>query len=217
MYGFATQMARDLTDETDGASSSAHPIITVDFCVWLHRNFDRIMIEEQRASVVRVAREFVGTPYHHMGRVKGAGVDCATLLAEVYYEAGLLKAPMEIDYYPMDWHLHRDDERYLAIVQRYCQEITEEEAQPGDVVVYHFGRAWSHGGIIIQWPMIIHALVNQNVQLAHGELEGPLVGRKRRYFSPFACGGIVKAEDVPQRLVGENCCEITAEMLGIKE
>src|SRR5262249_60926513 len=107
------------------------------------------MTDQQRAEVVRVARSFVGTPYHHMGRVKGAGVDCATLLAEVYYEAGVLREPVAIDYYPMDWHLHRDDERYLRMVQRYCREIPEEQVQPGDIVVYHFGRAWAHGGIIV--------------------------------------------------------------------
>ena len=57
-----------------------------------------MMTESQRAEVVRVARSFIGTPYHHMGRVKGAGVDCATLLAEVYYEAGVLKEPVRIEY-----------------------------------------------------------------------------------------------------------------------
>src|SRR5437868_477468 len=109
-----------------------------------------MMTESQRAEVVRVARSFIGTPYHHMGRVKGAGVDCATLLAEVYYEAGVLKEPVRIEYYPMDWHLHRDDERYLQTVQRYCHEIPAERLAQGDIVIYHFGRAWSHGGIVIQ-------------------------------------------------------------------
>ena len=181
-----------------------------------------LVVDHQRAGVVRVARSFVGTPYHHMGRVKGAGVDCATLLAEVYYEAGLLSEPVAIEYYPMDWHLHRDEERYLRIVQRYCREIPEEQALPGDIVVYHFGRAWAHGGIVINVKnsfhhgdtetrknlaivssghcviengqmaqsangqmLIIHAVLNQTVQVADGERDGMLVGRKRRYFSPW--------------------------------
>jgi len=176
-----------------------------------------MITESQRAEVVRVARSFIGTPYHHMGRVKGAGVDCATLLAEVYYEAGVLKEPVAIEYYPMDWHLHRDDERYLQMVQRYCREIPAERVAPGDIVIYHFGRAWSHGGIVIDVrrpgehvasadpreqsaraqqrsvaePLqitIVHALVNQNVQLADGERDGVLVGRKRRCFSPVVGG-----------------------------
>jgi len=38
--------------------------------------------------VIRCAHAWLRTPYHHMGRVKGAGVDYAMLLAEVYSEAG---------------------------------------------------------------------------------------------------------------------------------
>ena len=35
---------------------------------------------------------WIGTPYHHMGRVKGAGADCLTLLAEIYERAGVIRA-----------------------------------------------------------------------------------------------------------------------------
>ncbi len=40
-------------------------------------------------EVVRVARTWLGTPYHHQGRVKGAGVDCAGLSVGVAKELGL--------------------------------------------------------------------------------------------------------------------------------
>lgn len=37
------------------------------------------MIEqEERARFVATALSYVGTPYHHHGRLKGIGVDCAT-------------------------------------------------------------------------------------------------------------------------------------------
>ena len=34
-------------------------------------------------DVVRMARTWLGTPYHHQGRVKGAGVDCGGLVIGV--------------------------------------------------------------------------------------------------------------------------------------
>src|SRR5690348_662962 len=58
-----------------------------------------------RAAVIRCAREWLHTPYYHTGRAKGAGVDCATLLADIYAETGLV-APLTIPHYPPDWHLH---------------------------------------------------------------------------------------------------------------
>ena len=139
-----------------------------------------------RKVVCAVARSWLGTPYHHMGRVKGAGVDCATFLAEVYAEAGLC-APVPISYYPQDWMLHRSEERYLAILLEHVHEISGPP-EPGDIVMYHFGRCWAHGGIVLEWPLIIHALNGKAVLLADGEREGCLVHRAKRFFSLWPDG-----------------------------
>ncbi len=48
--------------------------------------------------------------------------------------------------YPQDWHLHRDDERYLGFVSERAAEVAQPE--PGDVVVFRYGRAYAHGGIV---------------------------------------------------------------------
>lgn len=135
---------------------------------------------EQRESVVRIARSWLGTPYEHMQRVKGCGADCAMFPLAVYQEAGLLP-DVKIDYYPMDWHLHRSDERYLEFVQRFAHEV--ETPLPGDFVLYRFGRCFSHGAIVIAWPLVIHSMMGKGVLLADGEREGQLVGRERRSFS----------------------------------
>jgi cell wall-associated NlpC family hydrolase len=141
------------------------------------------MTTEERQRVCAIAREWIGTPYHHMGRVKGAGVDCAMFPLEVYREAGLI-GDVEVPYYPQDWMLHRSAEIYLGIAQRYASELLAASCQqPGDFVMYHFGRCWSHGAIILEWPTIIHALTNKGVLLADGEREGCLVGRAKRFFT----------------------------------
>ena len=140
-------------------------------------------IAQHRESVCRIALEWIRTPYHHMGQIKGAGVDCAMFPLEVYREAGLI-GDIEVPYYPQDWMLHRSNEIYLGIVQKRASELrTFEALQPGDFVLYHFGRTWSHGAIVLDWPLIIHAVVQHGVILSDGEKEGMLVGRKRRFFS----------------------------------
>lgn len=109
---------------------------------------------EDRLKVVEIAKSFLNTPYHHMGRVKGAGVDCLTLLACVYEEAGLVDK-VEIPYYPKDWHMHRSEERYLNGLLKYAREVSTP--LPGDIVLWKFGRCFSHGAIIVKWPIVIHA------------------------------------------------------------
>jgi|SRR5579872_5949975 len=141
-----------------------------------------------RAAVIRCARGWLRTPYHHRGRVKGAGVDCAMLLAEVYAEAGLV-APLAIPHYPPDWHLHRDAERYLGVLLDHAVEYAPDCSRPppipspsrgegegggelptrpilpGDIALWRFGRCFSHGAIVVDWPVVIHAYLGRGCVL----------------------------------------------------
>ena len=100
---------------------------------------------EQRAAVVKEARTWIKTPWRHMAAIKGAGVDCAMLLAEVYAAAGLIE-PFDPRPYPMDWMLHRDDERFLGILLARSFQVEKPEA--GDVAMLRVGRAFAHGAIV---------------------------------------------------------------------
>ena len=137
---------------------------------------------ELRERIVAEARSWLGTPYHHAARVKGAGVDCAMLLAAVYEGCDLI-APVAFDRYPPNWMIHRDGERLLDVVATRAHEI-EEPGQPGDLVLYRFGRAFAHGAIVIIWPTIIHALQGSGAIL--DTVDGPqLADRARKVFSLF--------------------------------
>ena len=83
-----------------------------------------------RRRVIAEAESWLGTPYHHMGRLKGVGCDCLTLLAGVYHASGVIPA-LDIPFYPPDWHLHRSVERYLEGLVGHACEV--DGAKPGDV------------------------------------------------------------------------------------
>lgn len=136
--------------------------------------------EAIRAAVVAEAETWLGTPFHHQGRVKGAGVDCAMLLAEVYERCGLI-APVDPGYYPPDWHLHRDAERYLDRLLLYAREL-EQPPLPGDACVFRFGRTFSHGAIVTAWPRLIHAYWAAGRVVWGDALRYPLAGRDVRFF-----------------------------------
>jgi cell wall-associated NlpC family hydrolase len=121
---------------------------------------------EQRANVVREARRWIATPYHDQADVLGAGVDCGMIKVRVFVDTGLIPA-FDPRPYPSDWMLHRDDERFLQLVQRFAaREFDPAETAPGhgDVVVWQHGRTFSHGGIVTGapgtlsgWPFVVHA------------------------------------------------------------
>jgi len=144
--------------------------------------------EAQRRAVVAAARSWIGTPYHNCADIKGVGVDCGMLLVRVFVDTGLV-APFDPRPYPIDWHLHRDDERYLGFIFDRGREIAEP--QPGDVMVLRFGRSYSHGGIVTEGrPLtIVHALHSARIVLEeevarNGSLSA--ASRRPRFFSFWA-------------------------------
>ena len=143
-----------------------------------------------RFAVIEEALGWLRTPYHHMARVKGAGVDCLTLLAEVYERAGIIPH-VEVPFYPADWNLHRNAERYLDGVMQYAREIPavddSNSPRPADIAVFKFGRCFAHGAIVFQWPRLIHAWHNAGVVYADAT-QGQLAGRPVRIFDPFSAG-----------------------------
>lgn len=136
----------------------------------------------KREKIVAEALTWVSTPYHHAARVKGGGTDCAMILIEVYSSVGLIDN-FEPDYYPMDWALHRGEERYLENVLKYA--VPTDKPQKGDIVVYKFGRCISHAGILIDDENIVHAWMRSgNVTISRMD-EGELAGRIAGYYTLF--------------------------------
>ena len=122
------------------------------------------------STLIKSARSWLGTPYHHRARVKGVGVDCGQLVIAAHVEAGIV-ADFDTGFYTTDWHLHRYEDRYIEFVEDHLRRIDDSElsidarltensaygAPSGSVVVFRVGRTFSHGGIVTQWPFFIHA------------------------------------------------------------
>jgi NlpC/P60 family putative phage cell wall peptidase len=134
-----------------------------------------------RQAVVSEAESWIGTPFHHAARVKGAGIDCLMLLAEVYERAGV-SGHIEPPFYVPDWHLHQGAERYMQGLLVYARPVAAPE--PGDIALFRFGRTFSHGAIVTSWPQLIHAYWSIGVVWGDATLH-PLKDRPVRFFTPF--------------------------------
>lgn len=124
-------------------------------------------MEAWRVAIVEEAKTWLRTPWHHCARVKGAGVDCGQLIIACYVNAGLVPDFQTGDY-TADWHLHRSEERYLEFVEAHLDRC--DAPLPGDVVVWRFGRTFSHGAIVVDWPLVIHAFVPERA-VVYGEAD----------------------------------------------
>lgn len=157
-------------------------------------------IISQRECVEKEARTWLNTPFHHEGRVKKAGVDCAQFLAGVMENVFSIKVRFPEfpgyarGHYPAQWHLHDLDNEakanfYLHAFEENPNfiEIDKSKIGKGDILLSVIGRTFCHGGIVINWPEVIQSesatLGKGCVCLANASCNWFLTRREIKFFS----------------------------------
>lgn len=145
------------------------------------------MTPERASLVVEEARSWIGTPYHHMGNVKGEGVDCGMIVIEVFSKLGAFPW-FDPRPYSRQFHFHKDVEWYLSLLQERGPETPEPVV--GGVAIWKVGRLYSHGGIITGAvpyknrlaPVVVHAHAGAEFCLEEAIDKGPLARADVKYF-----------------------------------
>jgi cell wall-associated NlpC family hydrolase len=141
---------------------------------------------DQRQAVVAETRRWIGTPYVPGADLRGTGVDCGMLLVRVFQTCGYIEPEFDPRPYPIQWHFHQAAERYLGIVERFAQPLPlDREPAPGDVVLFKFGKCFSHGAIIESWPTVIHAMRPYKVGRLNVLATPKLARLERRFFTTW--------------------------------
>jgi cell wall-associated NlpC family hydrolase len=96
-----------------------------------------------RDRIVATARECIGTPYVHQGRVKGVGIDCAGLIIVVARELGLVAPDFDIDGYGR----RSEGVEMLELFREFCGEGFHAGQFAGDILMFQKGD-WRHCGIL---------------------------------------------------------------------
>lgn len=135
----------------------------------------------ERQMSVAEALTWVGTPFHHMAKVKKVGVDCVQLLAAAFEHAGAITPPPR-EHYPANWFLHSDRELLLDALTPHF--IAVDEPLPGDVALFRFGRCISHAAIVVSTaPLrIVHSHRSTGVLLDVLGEHGPLWPRRAGFM-----------------------------------
>ena len=130
-----------------------------------------MIADPTRAAVVHEARTWIGTPFHHQARVKGAGVDCLGLVWGTGETCAVMPAVSATDAKPF-WRFY--GRRPNPSVMRECLakflvEIPRDQVQPGDMAWTHWNevRMPIHMSIFADHPQgglsVIHAMWDMGV------------------------------------------------------
>lgn len=141
-----------------------------------------------RDEIVRVARSYIGTPFHHRERQPGVALDCAGVLICVGRSLGIFAPDFDVPDYTMS-----PDGSMLPLCDQYLgRRISYSAMRPGDAIVLVTENDPQHLGIIAENKYgsrtIIHALNQPRVMRV---LEQRLIfSRHQRFAAAYSFPGV---------------------------
>jgi cell wall-associated NlpC family hydrolase len=108
-----------------------------------------------RKLVCEVAMSYLGTPFHHQGRFKGVGLDCAGLIVGISQECKLYKDKVE----DIKGYSRIPDGKTLrdVLLKGTKGEKPISELKEGDIILMRFHREPQHLGLYMPNNQMIHS------------------------------------------------------------
>jgi NlpC/P60 family putative phage cell wall peptidase len=122
-----------------------------------------------REAIVKEARTWIGTPFHHQGRMKGAGCDCIGMVLGALHRAGARSRVRDsagnpiafTDFDQTDYAPDPNSQRLKETLDRHLEPVNLDKIAPGDVLLFRVIHLPQHVGIVADHPMgglsLIHA------------------------------------------------------------
>ena len=147
---------------------------------------------EKLAALEAAARSWVGTPFCEGAPVKGSGVCCHHLVAEIDFEVGFLARQPVPDGPPgwsrsqsrsliAEWLDGSPDFKLIATLSSAPVEL-----QPGDHVGFRLGLCVHHLGLMLGGGRMVHAVSGHAVAIAPA-IPTPWKIRLEHVWRPVAC------------------------------
>lgn len=120
-----------------------------------------------RPEIAAAARCWIGTPYVHQARTRGAGCDCLGLVLGVWEEV-LGPLPETPPAYTADWSEIAGEERLWSAAVRHLVAKPPEDAARGDVILFRMRERGVAKHLSVQTeagptPRFVHAWSGRGV------------------------------------------------------
>ena len=123
---------------------------------------------------VDIARNYLGTPFHHQGRVPGVGLDCAGVVVCAFAESGFPVQDIA------GYGRIPAGGVFIRAVMEHCDTINLADVQQGDLMMFAFRDEPQHIAIVssVAPIMLIHAYQDVGC-VVENELDVTWQGRLR--------------------------------------
>ncbi len=112
-----------------------------------------------RSKIVKQARTWLGTKYHHQGRLKksasnAGGVDCIGLVIGVADELAICDAKGNLlsKYDLTDYSMQPEGEKLAYSIGTHLSPVEPNKMCLGDILLFKFWKEPQHVGILSRYP-----------------------------------------------------------------
>ncbi len=111
-----------------------------------------------RSEITRLARQWVGTPYHHRASLRQVGCDCIGLVRGLWRDLYSIE-PESPGPYTSDWSEATGVEALLLAATRNLRAVPVEDARPGDILIFRIRSEAiaKHAAVLVEDGRMIHA------------------------------------------------------------
>lgn len=132
------------------------------------------------SPIVTEARHWIGTPFHHQGRLRGVGVDCVGLVIGIceslnLHSRALDKKGRKVPFTALDEQGYAPEPQGNLLrtkLDAFLEPIPADSMKPGDIALFVMARHPQHVAIIGDYPggglSLIHAYSPRGGVCEHG-------------------------------------------------
>ena len=107
----------------------------------------------------------IPVPYRHRG-LTIRGCDCTGLIIGIAQSLGKLQN-YKLRKYKFDWNLHSGACDIITTeLENVADRVMKSTIQPGDILIFKFGKCNSHAGVFVGKRTFVHSLANYSCQQA---------------------------------------------------
>lgn len=123
-------------------------------------------------DIIRVAEEWIGTPFHQQGRQKQVGCDCIGLILGIAKEVGAVSLTNQ-PWDKCDIHTYNaltDSQLLLNLIPKYFKEsiyFNDSKISPGEILLIQITESQYHLSIKSNNNKIIHACSSLGRVVSH--------------------------------------------------
>jgi len=117
------------------------------------------MTKIKQQQIIDQARTWLGTKYHHQGRLKkssrgGGGVDCIGLVIGIIDELGIHDGDGNLLVHAdeTNYSMHPENGRLVGSIHQHLREAPRDKMQVGDVLLFKTFKDPQHVGLLSEYP-----------------------------------------------------------------